>query len=99
MNDLGCIFELTRLGTLAIDTMARDRQGAVKVIYLVAIQADSLLTTPAKTFSPRRMTEHHALRASLIFYRHLDSFIFTRGIENLYHCAMITLHYGSLLRN
>jgi hypothetical protein len=69
---------LTRPGALAIETVASDRQSAVKVIYLIAIQADGLLTAPAESFSPRRVPEHDALCARLLFYHDFDSFIFTR---------------------
>jgi hypothetical protein len=84
LDNLCCLFELTGLSALAIDTVAGDRQGAVKVIDLVALQADRLLAAPAEPFRPRRMPEHNMLScASVIFYHDLDSFVFTRGIKNL----------------
>jgi hypothetical protein len=83
LNNLGCLFELTVLGALAIDTVACDRQGAVKIVDLVTVQANRFLAAPAEPFRPRRMPEHHTLYARLIFYHDLDSLIFTRRIENL----------------
>ena len=47
LYDLGWFFEIAGLGALAIETMARDRQGTVEVVDLAAIQSDRLLATPA----------------------------------------------------
>ena len=56
LYDLGCLFDVTGLGALAIDTVAGDRQGAVKVVDLVAVKADRLLAAPAEPFRPGRMS-------------------------------------------
>jgi hypothetical protein len=74
---------MTGLGALAIETMARDREGTMKVVDLIAVQPDRLLAAPAESLRPRRMAEHDALNARLILYNNFDSLIFTGGIKNL----------------
>jgi hypothetical protein len=84
LYDLGYLFSVAGLGALAIDTMAGYRQSPVKIVDLVAVQADRLLTAPAEPFRPRRMPEYHTFSCARVVFDHdLDSFIFTRGIKNL----------------
>jgi hypothetical protein len=83
LNNLRGFFELTGLCALAVDTVAGDRQGTMKIVNLIAVEANRLLAAPAKPFRPRRMAEHHTLCARMTFDDDLDSFVFTRGIKNL----------------
>ena len=43
--------------------MARDRDGAMQVVQLLAVESNRFLAAPAKPFDPGRITQRDALRA------------------------------------
>jgi hypothetical protein len=47
--------------------MARDRECAVKVIQLFAIEPYGLLAAPAETFRPGRIAKHYTLLRAFVW--------------------------------
>jgi len=74
---------LAVVGALPPDTMARDRDRAVKFVELVAVNANRLLTAPAETFRPGEILERDTLDSFVPLERDLDLLILARTLEGV----------------
>jgi hypothetical protein len=72
--------------------MARDRQGAMKIVQMSSIQPYGLLSAPAKALRPRRIAQDYMLTVSRFFEQNFYTLIVVWGIKNLNRRCMTALH-------
>jgi hypothetical protein len=76
LDDLRRRPELPVFHALPVQAMARDADGVVQVVKLLAVEPDGLLATPAKPLRPGGETKRDALLPVSLFNNDFDLLIF-----------------------
>ena len=72
MNYFGGFSYLAWLGVVSFDAVSRGGQRAMKVVELIDIEPDRLLTAPSQSIRPRQIANRDSLRAIMLLECQLD---------------------------
>jgi hypothetical protein len=84
---------LSTFRTFAIDAMAGNHQGAMKIVQVCAVEPHGLLPAPTQTFHPGRIAQDNLRLAFIFFQKDFDPLVVAWGIKNL-NCRFTAALHG-----